>query len=240
MATIVTWLIVVIIAVMLLFGVFKAARVAAVPIAILVVIVLTIALIRAFFTKENLNKLHDTVEQTGIGAAVEQGLTGSVGKRSSADGKAAGSEGVATVAEKPVEKAAQAPVEKANPGGAQSSVLATPEAVSVAAPAVPEPVAIDYSKYDKGKKSFKYALPFDATVNMSFKQGGYRFVVESLGKLSANDKKEIGQLMLQSLAKYRGESSSAVDKTKVSIDVKYDVEGNRTRVFIVVPLDAVE
>ena len=46
--------------------------------------------------------------------------------------------------------------------------------------------------------------------------------------------------MLQSLAKYRGEPSSAVDKSKVSIEVKYDTEDNRTQVFIVVPLDAVE
>ena len=46
--------------------------------------------------------------------------------------------------------------------------------------------------------------------------------------------------MLQSLAKYRGESSSTVDKSKVSVEVKYDAEDNRTQVFIVVPLDAVE
>ena len=209
MGAIVTWLIVVIVAIMLLIGVFKAARAAAVPITILVVVVLTIALVRAFFTKDNLNKLHDTVEQTGIGVAVEQGLTGAI-----RNGEVSGTFAPIAVEEsKSVEKA--------------------PAAASA-------PVAVDYRKYDKGKKTYKYALPFNATVNMSFRRGGYRFIVESVGQLSAGEKKEIGQLMLQSLAKYRGEPSSAVDKSKVSIEVKYDTEDNRTQVFIVVPLDAVE
>lgn len=225
MGAIVTWLIVVIVAIMLLIGVFKAARAAAVPITILVVVVLTIALVRAFFTKDNLNKLHDTVEQTGIGVAVEQGLTGAVRK-----GDIAGTSA-------PIAAEEAKSVEKAPAVVAQQLVSEETPAV---APAVPAPVATDYSKYDKGKKTYKYALPFNATVNMSFRQGGYRFIVESMGQLSAGEKKEIGQLMLQSLAKYRGESSSTVDKSKVSIEVKYDVEDNRTQVFIVVPLDAVE
>ena len=227
MGAIVTWMIVAILAVMLLIGVFKAARVAAVPITILVVVVLTIAIVRAFFTKDNLNKLHDTVEQTGIGDAVEQGLTGAIGKERASGENA--SAPIATEAEKSVEKAP-----------ASVTRQPSPEVASAVAPAAPAPVAVDYDKYDKGKKTYKYALPFNATVNMSFKQGGYRFVVESMGQLSAGEKKEIGQLMLQSLAKYRGESSSTVDKSKVSIDVKYDAEDNRTQVFIVVPLDAVE
>ena len=227
MGTIVTWLIVAIVAVMLLVGVFKAARAAAVPITILVVIVLTIALVRAFFTKDNLNKLHDTVEQTGIGAAVEQGLTGAIGKESSAGEKA----------HSPIAAEDAKSVEKTPATVAQQQA---PEEVLAAAPAVSAPVAIDYSKYDKGKKTYKYALPFNATVNMSFRRDGYRFIVESVGQLSAGEKKEVGQLMLQSLAKYRGEPSSVVDKSKVSIEVKYDAEDNRTKVFIVVPLDAVE
>ena len=225
MSAIVTWLIVVIVAVMLLFGVFKAARAAAVPITILVVIVLTIALVRAFFTKDNLNKLHDTVEQTGIGVAVEQGLTGAIGE----GGVAGASAPIAVEEAKSVEKTPAAVTQR----------LVSEETPAVA-PVEPAPVVVDYGKYDKGKKTYKYALPFNATVNMSFKGGGYRFVVESMGHLSAGEKKEIGLLMLQSLAKYRGESSSTVDKSKVSIEVKYDAEDNRTQVFIVVPLDAVE
>lgn len=231
MGAIVTWLIVAILAVMLLVGVFKAARAAAVPITILIVIVLTIAVVRTFFTKDNLNKLHDTVEQTGIGAAVEQGLTGSVAKKP----VEARSEPV-EVAGKP----AETPVQPTQVAVTQPSVSPAPETVTVTAPVAPAPVPVDYSKYDKGRKSFRYALPFDATVNMSFKQGGYRFVVESLGQLSASDKKEIGQLMLQSLAKYRGESSTTVDKAKVTIDVKYDADNDRTQTFIIVPLEAVE
>ena len=227
MGAIVTWLIVVIVAIMLLIGVFKAARAAAVPITILVVVVLTIALVRAFFTKDNLNKLHDTVEQTGIGVAVEQGLTGAI-----RNGEVSG-----TFAPIAVEESKS--VEKAPAAVAQQ--LSSEEAPAVApAPAASAPVAVDYRKYDKGKKTYKYALPFNATVNMSFRRGGYRFIVESVGQLSAGEKKEIGQLMLQSLAKYRGEPSSAVDKSKVSIEVKYDTEDNRTQVFIVVQLDAVE
>lgn len=227
MGAIVTWLVVAIVAVMLLIGVFKAARAAAVPITILVVIVLTIALVRAFFTKDNLNKLHDTVEQTGIGAAVEQGLTGAIGKGS------------------PTGEKDYSPIvaENANSVEKTPTVVALQQAPKedlAVAQDVPAPVAIDYSKYDKGKKTYKYALPFNATVNMGFKRGGYRFIVESMGQLSAGEKKEVGQLMLQSLAKYRGESSSRVDKSKVSIEVKYDAEDNRTQVFIVVPLDAVE
>ena len=225
MGAIVTWLIVVILAVMLLIGVFKAARAAAVPITILVVVVLTVAIVRAFFTKDNLNKLHDAVEQTGIGAAVEQGLTGAIGKEGVADTSVS----IAAEEAKSVEKAPVADAQQA-----------APEEALAVAPAVATQVAIDYSKYDKGKQTYKYALPFNATVNMSFKRGGYRFIVESLGQLSAGEKKEIGQLMLQSLAKYRGESKSTVDKSKVSIEVKYVAEDNRTQVFIVVPLDAVE
>lgn len=226
MGAIVTWLIVGIVAIMLLIGVFKAARAAAVPITILVVIVLTIALVRAFFTKDNLNKLHDTVEQTGIGAAVEQGLTGAIGK------------GCASGASAPIVAEEAKSNEKKAPAAAAPQLV--PEESLAVPPAVPAPVAIDYSKYDKGRQTYKYALPFNATVNMSFKRGSYRFVVESMGQLSAGEKKEIGQLMLQSLAKYRGELTSTVDKSKVSIEVKYDAEDNRTQVFIEVPLDAVE
>ena len=119
-------------------------------------------------------------------------------------------------------------------------VKVTPAPQPVVAPE-PAPAKVpDYSHLDKGRKSFSYALPFNASVTVGFKENTYRVIAESLGTLSGSEKKEIGNMILTSLGKYVGRTVKWSDKSKVSIESRYDEADNRTRVFAIVPPDAID
>ena len=241
MSSVITWMIVALLVVCMFIGMKVAAQKAAGVIAIFLPLILIVFLVRMFFTRENLNKLHEGVEKSGIGDTVERTIIGSSGKKSDdGQGKETPAEKSAPV-ETAVSAAKSAPVETAAPANVAQEAVPPVAATVKAEPQVKaEPVAIDYSKYDKGRKTYTYALPFNIKVAMSFRDGAYRFIAESLGKISASEKKEIGKVIIKSLSAYRGEAVPSVDKSKVSIDVKYDAESNRSKVFMVVPLDAVE
>ena len=105
----------------------------------------------------------------------------------------------------------------------------------------PAPAKVpDYSHLNKGKKSLSYALPFNAKVTVGFKDNSYRVIAESLGTLSGSEKKEIGNMILTSLGKYVGKTIEWADKSKVSIESRYDEDDDRTRVFAIVPPDAID
>ena len=254
MSAVITWMIVVILAACVAVGFYIAVKKASRAIAIFFSVILLAILVRTFFTRENLNKLHENVEKTGIGDTVERAITGTDATKSSGDKKDAdAAASVTTEAARPADAASSAvpvaakevkpaevvpsPVPAATETAKPAEVAAPVTAAETAKPV--EAVAVDHSKYDKGRKTFTYALPFNVKVDMSFRDGAYRFIAESLGELSASEKKEIGRLIVKSLSAYRGEEAS-VDKTKVSVDVKYDADSNRTKVFMVVPLDALE
>jgi hypothetical protein len=141
----------------------------------------------------------------------------------------------------------------------QGAAIVKAESQTVEAPAVvnvevkvktaPQPVVApepapakvpDYSHLDKGKKSFSYALPFNAKVTVGFKDNTYRVIAESLGRLNDSEKKEIGNLIRTSLGQYVGRTIKITDKSKVSIDSRYDESDDRTRVFAIVPPDAID
>lgn len=93
----------------------------------------------------------------------------------------------------------------------------------------------DYDRFDKGKKTFTYALPFSATVTVGFKDGTYRIMTDSIGTLGSSEKRQIGELIMQALSKYSGQKVSYVDKSQIDIEVKYNSTSNRTLVFAKVP-----
>ena len=119
-------------------------------------------------------------------------------------------------------------------------VKVTPPPQPVAAPAPAPAKAPDYSHLNKGKKTFSYALPFNASVTVGFKENTYRVIAESLGTLDASEKKEIGNLIRTSLGQYVGKTIKITDKSKVSIESRYDESDDRTRVFAIVPPDAID
>ena len=119
-------------------------------------------------------------------------------------------------------------------------VKVTPPPQPVAAPEPAPAKVVDYSHLDKGKKSFSYALPFNAKVTVGFKDNTYRVISESLGRLDDSEKKEIGNLIVTSLGKYIGKTIRITDKSKVSIKPRYDESDDRTRVFAIVPPDAID
>ena len=163
----------------------------------------------------------------------------------------------APVAATPTEAAVPSPAPKTET--VQGSSIVKAESQSVEAPAVvnvevkvtpaPQPVVApepapakvpDYSHLDKGKKTFTYALPFNAKVTVGFKDNTYRVIAESLGSLDESEKKEIGNLIISSLGKYVGKTITVSDKSKISIESRYDEADDRTRVFAVVPPDAID
>ncbi len=93
----------------------------------------------------------------------------------------------------------------------------------------------DYDRFDKGKKTFTYALPFSATVTVGFKDGTYRIMTDSIGTLGSSEKRQIGELIMLALSKYSGRKVSYVDKSQIDIEVKYNSTSNRTLVFAKVP-----
>ena len=119
-------------------------------------------------------------------------------------------------------------------------VKVTPPPQPVAAPEPASAKVVDYSHLDKGKKSFSFALPFNAKVTVGFKDNTYRVISESLGSLDDSEKKEIGNLIVTSLGKYIGKTISITDKSKVSIKPQYDESDDRTRVFAIIPPDAID
>lgn len=119
-------------------------------------------------------------------------------------------------------------------------VKVTPASQPAVAPRPAPATAVDYSHLDKGKKSFSYALPFNAKVTVGFKDNTYRVIAESLGSLDDSEKKEIGNLIRASLGKYVGKTIKITDKSMVSIKSRYDESDDRTRVFAIVPPDAID
>ena len=119
-------------------------------------------------------------------------------------------------------------------------VATTPQRVVEREPA-PAPADVpDYSKLNKGKKTFSYALPFDAKVTVGFKDNTYRVIVETLGRLDSGEKKEVGKLIMNSLGKYIGKAIDSWDKSKISIESRYEDAEERTRVFAIIPPDAID
>lgn len=159
----------------------------------------------------------------------------------------------------PVATTDSVPVSKTAPKAATvaTEVKAEPQIVEAPVPAVvnvevkvtptPQPVvkpvpmkASDYSNLNKGKKSFTYALPVNATVTIGFKDNTYRVISDSLGNLNASEKKEVGKLIFTSLGKYAGKTIESWDKSKISIESHYDESDGHTRVFAIIPPDALD
>ena len=233
-------------------GIWAASKKITVPIQIALFVVMLVCIVRLFCTKENAQKLYKGVEETGISQNVENTMRTALNLKPS---EASRSDAKPTqVAAVPAVAAAHNPAPKANtvqaaPDVNASTKVAEAPASEVKAQPVPQLVAVsepapakvpDYSHLNKGKKSFSYALPFNASVTVGFKDNTYRVITESLGSLDDSEKKEIGNMILTSLGKYVGKTVRWADKSKVSIESRYDESDDRTRVFAIVPPDAID
>lgn len=243
------------IGVALVKGIWSVSKKITLPIQIALFVVMLVCVVRLFCTKENAQKLYDGIEQTGIGQNVENTMRTALNLKPAETSKPDEVQGQVVTA--PTADVAPQPATKTEP--AQGSTVVKTNAQAVEAPAVvnvevkvtpaPQPVVApetvpaktpDYSHLDKGRKSFSYALPFNASVTVGFKENTYRVIAESLGTLSGSEKKEIGNMILTSLGKYVGRTVKWSDKSKVSIESRYDEADNRTRVFAIVPPDAID
>ena len=249
-------------------GIWSVSKAITVPIQVALFVVMLVCVVRLFCTKENAQKLYDGIEQTGIGQNVENTMRTALNMKpveTSAPEAKPVQVAAAPVAPEPPRPPVAAPTAdvelKPAPKteAAQGSAIVQANSQAVEAPAVvnvevkvtpaPQPVAApapaptkvpDYSHLNKGKKAFSYALPFNASVTVGFKENTYRVIAESLGTLDASEKKEIGNLILTSLGKYVGKALNWSDKSKVSIESRYDEADNRTRVFAIIPPDAID
>ena len=212
-------------------GIWTVSKKITVPIQIALFIVMLVCVVRLFCTKENAKKLYDGIEQTGISQNVENTMRTALNLKpvetSKTEAKPAQVAAAPVSSVPAAPKPVAAPTVDAVPNPApkaeapQSSTVVKTDSQSVEAPAVvnvevkvtppPQPAAVpepapakvpDYSHLDKGKKSFTYALPFNAKVTVGFKNNTYRVIAESLGSLDDSEKKEIGNLILSSLGKY--------------------------------------
>ena len=250
-------------------GIWNVSKNITVPIQIALFVVMLACVVRLFCTKENAQKLYKGIEQTGVAQNVENTMRTALNLKSAETSKpeaestqtAAASAAPAPAAPETVSAPAVEAVPSPTPktgtaqgstvGKADSRVVEAPAVVNVEVKVTPasQPVAapkpapakvVDYSHLDKGKKSYSYALPFNAKVTVGFKENTYRVIAESLGSLDDSEKKEIGNMILASLCKYVGKTVSWSDKSKVSIESRYDEADDRTRVFAVIPPDAVD
>lgn len=250
-------------------GIWSVSKKITVPIQIALFVVMLVCVVRLFCTKENAQKLYKGVEETGIGQNVENTMRAALNMKPAETSKPeAKSVQVAADPAVPAPAASKSVASPAidaiaNPAPktetAQGQAIVKTDTRAVAPPAVdnaeakiepaqqpavaPKPApakVVDYSHLDKGKKSFSYALPFNASVAVGFKDNTYRVITESLGSLDDSEKKEIGNMILTSLGKYVGKTVRWVDKSKVSIKSRYDEADDRTRVFAVIPPDAID
>ena len=249
-------------------GLWTASKKITVPIQIALFVVMLLCVVRLFCTKENAQKLYKGIEETGISQNVENTMRTALNlkpaepptpeaKPAQVAAAPAASEPVSHPVAASTVEVAPKPAPKADT--VQSPAIVKADSQTVEAPAVvnvevkvtppsqpavaPEPAPVkapDYSHLNKGKKSFSYALPFNAKVTVGFKDNTYRMIVESVGSMDKSEKKEIGNLIRTSLGKYVGKTIEWSDKSKISIESRYDEADNRTRVFAIVPPDAID
>ena len=237
MSTIITWAICAIligaIAWALVKGVWAASKKIMIPVQIALFVVILGCIGRMLFTKENATKLYEGIEQSGVSQNMENTVRSALKM-------------------KPVTAPASVPMTPAPVAVSSAPAADTPaSAAHVPAPTVSAPVSVpvpepipavkpDYSRLDKGRKSISYALPFAAQLKVGFRDGTYRIIAESLGKLGTSEKKEIGKMLTNALSEYSGEEIVGLDKSLVEIDVQYDDSANMTRVFVAVPPSAIK
>ena len=214
----------------LIKGVWAASKKITLPIQIALFVVILVCIGRMLFTKENAKKLYDGIEQSGVSQNMENTVRSALKMRPSAPSASEMPSAMASETTSAKTPSAESPVP------APVVAAAAPISADKTAPEVKP----DYSRLDKGKKSFSYALPFGAQVKVGFRDGTYRIITESIGTLSASEKKEIGKMVMNALSEYSGEKVSGFDKSQVKIDAQYDDSANRTRVFVTVPPAAIE
>lgn len=224
-------------------GIWFASKKITVPIQVALFIVMLVCVVRLFCTKENAKKLYDGIEQTGIGQNVENTMRTALNLKPVETSKHEANTAQVAAAPSAPAPAPSAPEPVAAPAVdvAPNPAPKTEAAPQPAVASEPAPAKVpDYSHLDKGKKSFSYALPFNAKVTVGFKDNTYRVIAESIGSLDESEKKEIGNMIVTSIGKYVGKTITISDKSRISIESRYDEADDRTRVFAIVPPDAID
>lgn len=209
----------------LIKGVWAASKKIILPIQIVLFVVILVCIGRMLFTKENAKKLYEGIEQSGVSRNIENTVRSALPMEPVAMSAPVAASEILTVEVTSEEISDSSSVD----------AVAVPASVSKTAPVVES----DYSRLDKGKKTFSYASPFGAQVKVGFRDGTYRIIAESIGMLGTSDKKEIGKMVIKALSEYSEENVSGLDKSQVKIEAKYDDIANRTRVFVIVPPSAI-
>ena len=226
-------------------GIWSVSKKITVPIQIALFIVMLVCVVRLFCTKENAQKLYKGIEETGISQNVENTMRTALNLKpvetSKPEAKLAQAVAAPAASEPPSSSVAASTADaNSNPTPKAETVKVTPAPQPVVVPEPPPAKVPDYSHLNKGKKTFTYALPFNAKVTVGFKDNTYRVIVESLGSLDDSEKKEVGNLILTSLGKYVGKTIGRTDKSKISIKSRFDEADDRTRVFAIIPPDAID
>lgn len=232
-------------------GLWSAAKKITLPIQIVLFLVMLTCVVRLFCTKENAQKLYNGIEQSGISQNMENTMRTALKmktrepsnpevnpEQTAAAAPAATAPVAQPVVASPVVKTYAKPIEPPAVAAVEAEETCVSRPVAESQPS--QEKKPDYSHLDKGKKTFSYALPFNAKITVGFKDNTYRVIVESLGSLDASEKKEVGKLIMTSLGKYVGKTIDHMDKSKVSIESRYDEADDRTRVFAIIPPDAIE
>lgn len=77
-------------------------------------------------------------------------------------------------------------------------------------------------------------------LTISLADNAYCVTVECSGSLDAAEKKEVGKLIIAALGRRVGKTIERVDKSKISIEARYDEATDVTSVVAVVPTDAID
>ena len=77
-------------------------------------------------------------------------------------------------------------------------------------------------------------------LEISSADNAYRVTVDCPGSLDAVEKKAVGRQILAALGRHVGKTIARVDKSKVSIESRYDETADITRVVAIIPPDAID
>lgn len=77
-------------------------------------------------------------------------------------------------------------------------------------------------------------------LEISFAENAYRVTVDCPGSLDASGKKAVGKQILAAIGCHVGKTITRVDKSKISIESRYDETTDSTRVVAIIPPDAID
>ena len=194
-------------------GLWSAAKKITIPLQIALFVVMLVCVVRLFCTKENAQRLYRGIEQTGIGQNMENTM------RAAFKGIPKESGGIGDAA--------------LPTSNGTSQTMPTSDASDLAVPAQNGRGASPMRPQGTGQSP-------TPRLEISFADNAYRVTVDCPGSLDAAEKKAVGRQILAALGRHVGKTIARVDKSKVSIESRYDETADITRVVAIIPPDAID